>query len=247
MNFINGIRNKAHFSLERRFYICTVMGNFLLCVIGLIAAPSVIAFSKLHMNIQKPAMIGLSVALIIIAGVFITLLGYFSRQHAEQLKNEEIKGHIKRMGIFILGFICFYFIWFLICGLIASMIYLILHQAFSYTQIKIVIDIMTTIATVLVIPVVFMQLLSFSLSELPVKNIVRKGLKALRVGYLKLLIIAIALMISGTLFTWLFSLFEDGTVRMIFQVVVFTAFGSISTCIIYEIGIRIYGKGERTW
>lgn len=244
MHFVNNKLDSIQ-GLGKGFLICVIAGNLILCVIGLVAVPSMIEYSKLHINIQKPVMIGLSVALIIIAGVFITLLGYFSQRHGKHLKNKDIKEHIKRMGIFVLVFICFYFAWFLLCGLLGSAVYLFFRQSLSYTQIKMAIDIITTVLAVLAMPVVLMQLLSFSLSALPARQAVRAGLERLPAGYFRLLFLACAGLLAGALLSWLFSLPGGGGFLTALEVIAFTALGSISTCIIYETGNAIYAGGRK--
>lgn len=221
------------------------MGNLLLCIINLIAAPSVIAFSRLHMAARKPAMAALILALAITMGVFITLLGHFSQRHETPLKNKDIKEHIKRMGMSMLVFICFYFAWFLVCGLIASAVYLALRQSFSYAQIKAVINIITTVLALLAMPVVLMQMLSFSLGSPPVKDMVKAGFERLPAGYSKMLCVVLIWMLAGALLSQLFSLIDGGSIQRMLEVLAFTALGSISTCAIYETGITVYVGGGR--
>lgn len=245
MNFRNRIRKKIHFSFCSCFYICAAMGNLLLCIINLIAVPSVIEFSKLHMAARKPAMAALILALAITMGVFITLLGHFSQRHGTPLKNKDIKEHIKRMGMSMLVFICFSFAWFLVCGLLASAVYLALRQSFSYAQIKAVINIMTTVLALLAMPVVLMQMLSFSLGSPPVKNMAKAGFERLSAGYFKMLCVVLIWTFAGALLSWLFSLADGSGVRMVSEVAAFTVLGSISTCAIYETGITVYVGGGR--
>lgn len=245
MNFRNRIRKKINFSFCNRFYICAAVGNLLLCIINLIAVPSVIEFSKLHMAARKPVMAALILALAITMGVFITLLGHFSQRHETPLKNKDIKEHIKRMGMSMLVFICFYFAWFLVCGLLTSAVYLALRQSFSYAQIKTVIDIMTTVLALLAMPVVIMQMLSFSLGNPPVKNMAKAGFERLPAGYSKMLCVVLIWTFAGALLAQLFSLADGGSVRMVSEVAAFTVLGSISTCVIYKTGITIYVGGGR--
>lgn len=247
MNFRNRIRKKINFSFCSRFYICAAVGNLLLCIINLIAVPSVIEFSKLHMAARKPAMAALILALAIIMGVFITLLGHFSQRHGTPLKNKDIKEHIKRMGMSMLVFMCFSFAWFLVCGLIASAVYLALRQSFSYARIKTVIDIMTTVLALLAMPVVLMQMLSFSLGSLPVKNMVKAGFERLSAGYFKMLCVVLIWTFAGALLAQMFSLPGGGSIQGVLEVLAFTALGSISTCVIYETGITVYAGGGRKW
>ena len=246
MDFENDDTGRVFFALpDKEFCICAAVGNFLLCMTGIVAAPLLVQFTRLHMDVRGPALFSLALTAVVLACIFLSALGYFAERQIHHGQNRSFKTHLKRMSAFLLLLLCFYLIYFLICGSLSSIIYFIFRNTLSYVRIKTVIDIMTSLITVAVIPVILMQLLSFSLSSLPLRSALRAGLKGLRMGYLKLLLTVIVLMLAGGLLTWLISLAGSRYIQVILEIIAFTILGGISTCIIYETGIRIYAGGRR--
>ena len=67
-----------------------------------------------------------------------------------------------------------------------------------YSTIKLIIDIITTVLSVAALPVFVLQLLAFSLSDLPFAETIRAGLAAVKIGYWKVLLIILASAAVGT-------------------------------------------------
>ena len=116
----------------------------------------------------------------------------------------------------------------------------------TYETIKIVIDITTSVLTILIAPVVLMQLLSFGLSRLKLKGAIRAGFAGLKMGYPRLLIVSAGFMLIGFLLAIVLSGIDSTALRKLVELLGYTLLGGVSTYIIYKTGIQIYAKGGKS-
>lgn len=99
------------------------------------------------------------------------------------------------------------------------------------------------VLSVAALPVFVLQLLAFSLSDLPFSRTIRAGLAAVKTGYWKVLLIILASAAVGLIFTAAFSLSGSAILRRILQIIVFTLLGSAGTYLVYKTGLGIFTKG----
>ena len=130
------------------------------------------------------------------------------------------------------------------CALpISSVLYFFLGNLLFYNTIKLIIDIITTVLSVAALPVFVLQLLAFSLSDLPFIRTIRAGLAAVKIGYWKVLLIILASAAAGLIFAALFSFVSVAILQRILQIIVFTLLGSAGTYLVYKTGLGIFTKG----
>ena len=130
------------------------------------------------------------------------------------------------------------FVYALLCGAVASLIYFILGNVLQYTTIKLIINITTYITTIAVIPVVIMELLTFSLCKLPIKQALTAGFAAAKENYLKLLLIVVVFFIVGMAVSALIKLIDNAFLNTVLTLAVYTVIGGAGTYIIYRMGVR---------
>ena len=97
--------------------------------------------------------------------------------------------------------------------------------------------------SVAALPVFVLQLLAFSLSDLPFIRTIRAGLAAIKTGYWKVLLIILASAAAGLIFAALFSFVSVAILQRILQIIVFTLLGSAGTYLVYKTGLGIFTKG----
>ena len=127
--------------------------------------------------------------------------------------------------------------------MISSALYFFLQNFLFYNTIKLIIDIITTVLSIAALPVFVLQLLAFSLSDLPFAGTIRAGLAAVKTGYWKVLLIILASAAAGLIFAALFSFVSVVILQRILQVIVFTLLGSAGTYLVYKTGLGIFKKG----
>ena len=181
----------------------------------------------------------------VIAILFLAALGYFAERQvrAGKIRQRSFSLHLKRAGVYGCVFAAAALVYFFLCGVISSALYFFLGNFLFYSTIKLIIDIITTVLSIAALPVFVLQLLAFSLSDLPFARTIRAGLAAVRTGYWKVLLIILAPAAAGLIFTAAFSFLSIAILQRILQIIVFTLLGSAGTYLVYKTGLGIFTKG----
>ena len=231
--------------LKNDLYKCALLGSFVLSLISFLGIPAVLRYGELHRDIWRALLAAGFVLTAVIAILFLAALGYFAERQvrAVKIRQRSFSFHLKRAGLYGCVFAAAALAYFLLCGVISSALYFFLGNLFFYRTIKLIIDIITTVLSVAALPVFVLQLLAFSLSDLPFSRTIRAGLAAVRMGYGKVLLIILASAAAGLIFTAVFSLTGSAILRRILQIIVFSLLGSAGTYLVYRTGLGIFMKG----
>ena len=226
-------------------YKCALLGSFVLGLLSFAGIPAVLRYGELHRDIWRVLLATGFVLTAVIAILFLAGLGYFAEREvrAGKIRQRPFSLHLKRVGLYSCVFAAAAVLYFLLCGMISSALYFFLGNLLFYSTIKLIIDIITTVLSIAALPVFVLQLLAFSLSDLPFARTIWAGLAAVRTGYWKVLLIILASAAAGLVFTAAFSLTGSAILRRILQVIVFTLLGSAGTYLVYKTGLGIFTKG----
>lgn len=225
-------------------YKCALLGSFVLSLISFLGIPAVLRYGELHRDIWRALLAAGFILTALVAVLFLTALGYFTeRQVRADKSRRSFFAHLKRVGVYGCVFAAAALAYFLFCGMISSALYFFLQNFLFYNTIKLIIDIITTVLSVAALPVFVLQLLAFSLSDLPFAGTIRAGLAAVKTGYWKVLLIILASAAAGLIFAALFSFVSVVILQRILQVIVFTLLGSAGTYLVYKTGLGIFKKG----
>ena len=237
-----GVRKLSRL-LKNDLYKCALLGSFVLSLISFLGIPAVLRYGELHRDIWR-ALLAAGFILTALVAVFLTALGYFTeRQVRADKSRRSFFAHLKRVGVYGCVFAAAALAYFLLCGMISSALYFFLQNFLFYNTIKLIIDIITTVLSIAALPVFVLQLLAFSLSDLPFAGTIRAGLAAVKTGYWKVLLIILASAAAGLIFAALFSFVSVVILQRILQVIVFTLLGSAGTYLVYKTGLGIFKKG----
>ena len=226
-------------------YKCAILGSFVLSLISFLGLPAVLHYGELHQDIWRALLAAGFILTALVAVLFLTALGYFTERQvrAGKIRQRSFSFHLKRAGVYGCVFTAAALAYFLLCGVISSALYFFLGNLLFYSTIKLIIDIITTVLSVAALPVFVLQLLAFSLSDLPFSRTIRAGLAAVKTGYWKVLLIILALAAAGLIFVALFSFVSIVILQRILQIIVFTLLGSAGTYLVYKTGLGIFTKG----
>lgn len=231
--------------LKNDLYKCALLGSFVLSLISFLGIPAVLRYGELHRDIWRALLAAGFVLTAVIAILFLAGLGYFAERQvrAGKIRQRSFSLHLKRVGLYSCVFAAAALAYFLLCGVISSVLYFFLGNLLFYSTIKLIIDIITTVLSVAALPVFVLQLLAFSLSGLPFARTIRAGLAAVKTGYWKVLLIILASAAAGLIFAALFSFVSVAILQRILQIIVFTLLGSAGTYLVYKTGLGIFTKG----
>ena len=231
--------------LKNDLYKCALLGSFVLSLISFLGIPAVLRYGELHRDIWRALLAAGFVLTAVIAILFLAGLGYFAERQvrAGKIRQRSFSLHLKRVGLYSCVFAAAALAYFLLCGVISSALYFFLGNLLFYSTIKLIIDIITTVLSVAALPVFVLQLLAFSLSDLPFIRTIRAGLAAIKTGYWKVLLIILASAAAGLIFAALFSFVSVAILQRILQIIVFTLLGSAGTYLVYKTGLGIFTKG----
>lgn len=225
-------------------YKCALLGSFVLSLISFLGIPAVLRYGELHRDIWRALLAAGFILTALVAVLFLTALGYFTeRQVRADKSRRSFFAHLKRVGLYSCVFAAAALAYFLLCGVISSALYFFLGNLLFYSTIKLIIDIITTVLSMAALPVFVLQLLAFSLSDLPFSRTIRAGLAAVKTGYWKVLLIILASAAAGLIFAALFSFVSVAILQRILQIIVFTLLGSAGTYLVYKTGLGIFTKG----
>lgn len=230
--------------LKNDLYKIAVIGSFLLSFISFLGLPAVLRYGELHRDIWRALLAAGFALTALIAILFLAAAGYFAeRQVRADKRRRPFFTHLKRVGLYGCVFAAVALMYFFFCGVISSALYFFLGNLLFYSTIKLIIDIITTVLSIAILPVFVLQLLAFSLSDLPVAGTIRAGLAAVRTGYWKVLLIILASAAAGLIFTAAFSFLSIAILQRILQIIIFTLLGSAATYLVYKTGLGIFTKG----
>lgn len=230
--------------LKNDLYKCALLGSFVLSLISFLGIPAVLRYGELHRDIWRTLLAAGLVLAAVIAILFLAALGYFAERQVRAGKSRwSFFAHLKRVGLYSCVFAAAALAYFFLCGVISSALYFFLGNLLFYNTIKLIIDIITTVLSIAALPVFVLQLLAFSLSGLPFARTIRAGLAAVKIGYLKVLLIILAPAAAGLIFTAAFSFLSIAILQRILQIIVFTLLGSAGTYLVYKTGLGIFTKG----
>lgn len=240
-----GGEHKLSCLLKNDLYKCALLGSFVLSLISFLGIPAVLRYGELHRDIWRALLAAGFVLTAVIAILFLAGLGYFAERQvrAGKISQRSFSLHLKRAGLYGCVFAAAALIYFFLCGVISSALYFFLGNLLFYSTIKLIIDLMTTVLSIAALPVFVLQLLAFSLSDLPFSRTIRAGLAAVKTGYWKVLLIILASAAAGLIFTAAFSLIGSAILQRILQIIVFTLLGSAGTYLVYKTGLGIFMKG----
>ena len=238
-----GVRKLSRL-LKNDLYKCALLGSFVLSLISFLGIPAVLRYGELHRDIWRALLAAGFILTALVAVLFLTALGYFTeRQVRADKSRRSFFAHLKRVGVYGCVFAAAALAYFLFCGMISSALYFFLQNFLFYNTIKLIIDIITTVLSVAALPIFVLQLLAFSLSDLPFAGTIRAGLAAVKTGYWKVLLIILASAAAGLIFAALFSFVSVAILQRILQIIVFTLLGSAGTYLVYKTGLGIFTKG----
>lgn len=240
MNRIIARENGALRLLHSDLYKCALSGSFLLSLLSFFVIPVTLEYGQMHRDLLRGILAADMLFMAAFAIVFAACLGYFAQK---QIRKRPFFTHLKRTGSYAAFFAAAAVIYFLLCGMISSALYFFLQNFLFYSTIKLIIDIITTVLSVAALPVFVLQLLAFSLSDLPFIRTIRAGLAAIKTGYWKVLLIILASAAAGLIFAALFSFVSVAILQRILQIIVFTLLGSAGTYLVYKTGLGIFTKG----
>ena len=240
MNRVIARENGALRLLHSDLYKCALSGSFLLSLLSFFVIPVTLEYGQLHRDLLRGILAADMLFMAAFAIVFAACLGYFAQK---QIRKRPFFTHLKRTGSYAAFFAAAAVIYFLLCGGLSCIIYFFLKNHLLYGQIKLIIDIITTVLSVAALPIFVLQLLAFSLSGLPFARTIRAGLAAVKTGYWKVLLIILASAAAGLIFTALFSFVSVAILQRILQIIVFTLLGSAGTYLVYKTGLGIFTKG----
>ena len=228
--------------LKNDLYKCALLGSFVLSLISFLGLPAVLHYGELHRDIWRAL---LATGFIFwLPSCFSQLLGTLRSGRCGQIRaGVPFSLHLKRAGVYGCVFAAAALAYFLLCGMISSALYFFLQNFLFYSTIKLIIDIITTVLSIAALPVFVLQLLAFSLSDLPFIRTIRAGLAAIKTGYWKVLLIILASAAAGLIFAALFSFVSVAILQRILQIIVFTLLGSAGTYLVYKTGLGIFTKG----
>ena len=239
-----GVRKLSRL-LKNDLYKCALLGSFVLSLISFLGIPAVLRYGELHRDIWRALLAAGFVLTAVIAVLFLAGLGYFAERQvrAGKIRQRSFSLHLKRVCLYACVFAAAALVYFFLCGVISSALYFFLENLLFYSTIKLIIDIMTTVLSIAALPVFVLQLLAFSLSDLPFIRTIRAGLAAIKTGYWKVLLIILASAAAGLIFAALFSFVSVAILQRILQIIVFTLLGSAGTYLVYKTGLGIFTKG----
>ncbi|MDO5414167.1 MAG: hypothetical protein Q4F78_01765 [Bacillota bacterium] len=232
---------KNHSSL----LLCSLTGNLILCGIGILVAPIFYRFIRVHADIRAVLFLLMLILIMAAAFIFFSLMGHIAGKYTIRGDKETFVESLKSSSKFMLFFVSITVVYALLCGLMSSLIYFVLHSFVQYDVIKQIINILTHITTVAVIPVVIMELLSFSLSRLETKDAIRAGLAGSKEAYFKLLLIIVVFLIAGATLSLITGMIGNSLIKAITEVIGYTIIGGLGTYIVYRIGIKTYTTPRR--
>lgn len=239
-----GVRKLSRL-LKNDLYKCALLGSFVLSLISFLGIPAVLRYGELHRDIWRALLAAGFVLTAVIAVLFLAGLGYFAERQvrAGKIRQRSFSLHLKRVCLYACVFAAAALVYFFLCGVISSALYFFLENLLFYSTIKLIIDIMTTVLSIAALPVFVLQLLAFSLSDLPFARTIWAGLAAVKIGYWKVLLIILASAAAGLIFTAAFSFLSIAILQRILQIIVFTLLGSAGTYFVYKTGLGIFTKG----
>ena len=241
-----GSKYKFPLELKNNLYKCALLGSFVLSLLSFAGIPAVLRYGELHRDIWRALLVSGFVLTAVISILFLAALGYFAERQVRADKSRwSFFAHLKRAGVYGCVFTAAALVYFFLCGMISSALYFFLGNLLFYSTIKLIIDIITTVLSVAILPVFVLQLLAFSLSDLSFTGTIRAGLAAVKIGYWKVLLIILAPAAAGLIFTAAFSFLSITILQRILQIIVFTLLGSAGTYLIYKTGLGIFTKGAR--
>lgn len=220
--------------------VCALTGNFILCCLGLLVMPASHSATELRMDLQKPALILLLMICVASALLFLSLMAYFAGRNRNSDFIKDFPGHLADSGKFAVFYLVAMLAYAIFCGVIASVLYLVLNHSLQYESIKWIVNITTFLISIGLAPVMLMMLLSFSLSRLPVRDAIRAGLKGAKLGYKRLLLITVAFFIAGTILFLVTNQISNEIIKGIVTLLIYTPTGAAGTYIIYKTGMDVY-------
>ena len=190
-------------------------------------------------------LLGLGVLLALIAGAF-ALLTVLLRKSAEALGVSQpalkLSKYVGKLLLLLLVFAGAALVLSVIDGFIATLLYAWLHVFLTLDQIKSVVDIVTNVISVLVLPLFLLALLSFGLEKPAVVGSVKGGLRRFKAQYLKILAVLLVLVGTGYLVLTLFNFAGASAVLEILQAVILSAFGAAGVLLMVTVYAACSGR-----
>lgn len=227
---------------SNKLLLCSFAGNFILCGLGLIAAPA--AYQATAAGLQRPFQMLILAGSILAAMLFVSAMGYIARGSGQNGAVRDFVGYLKRSGGFAICFIFAVLLYSLICGGFAVLAYLLLKNVLSYEAIKGIINIITCITTIAAAPLVLMELFAFTFFRLPVAETLKAGIEGSRRGYKRLLSIMAVFVLLGGLLSIGIHCLSNPLMRGVATLIVYTLVGGLGTYAVYRIGIEAYCKRQ---
>lgn len=237
---INGTRIQN--LLTDRLFLCALAGNFILCILSVIAVPAAYSATQQRMDLQRPVLILLLAAGVIAALLLLSAMGYFANRSRTSSFIKDFPAHLRDSAKFAIFFICSAVLYALLCGLLAAILYAILKGTARYETIKHTVNLLTFATTLMITPVMLMEMLSFAMSSLPVRDTIRAGLAALRMGYGRMLLITAIFFLTGGAFSLLIPVIHNSFMQSALSLAAYTLLGGAGTYAVYRTGMDIYRR-----
>lgn len=224
-----------------RLLVCSLAGNFILCSLGLIAAPAAYQTAAIA-NVRRPLEILILAGCVLTAILFVSAMGCLANGKRQSGFFRDFPAYLKRSGEFAICFVCAVLAYALLCGCFSVIIYMLFRNTLSYEAIKSVINIITGIATIAAAPIVLMELLAFTLSRLPVKKAIRAGIAGSRGSYKRLLFITAGFALAGALLSAGIHHISGIFLQRLITLIAYTIIGGLGTYAVYRTGMKAYGR-----
>jgi len=165
-------------------------------------------------------------AVITIAAILLSIF-LLSLLFAKISKNPNIATYVKGLFVLLLAGIVAIFVVSMVNGLIAVLLNALLKNTLTIDQIKGIINIVTGIISLLILPVFINVLLTFAFDEPKAVKSISKGLKSIKKRYIKILILLMILSAAGYLIGLPFNYITLSIIPQIIKSVLFTLVGAV--------------------
>lgn len=222
---------------DKRLLLISFTGSVVLGILGFIVLPEISEYMQRHVNLQT--LLGVCF-FVVFLGVSAAVLGGITFR-ISQLEGQGRAG----WGRYIYRLICFCLVAAgilvlvsLLDGVLALLLFRLLKNSLGYESIKLVIDLTISLVTILVMPVLVMQYITFTLGEGRFLKTVKAGLGALRRVYLKLLLALFSLFLLGWILMLAAEVMAWVWLKTIWMILCCGLLGTVSVQYIYRIGMK---------
>ena len=223
---ISNVRSRVWMALS----LC--MLNLSATYTAFVLVPGAVEYSKLHMDRRMLLMLAMELEAALVVSMCFALIKYFTEKESSLNSRVDTSDILKKMIVTTLALLLLLVLFSLMCGFMSGIIYSMLSGRLSYETIKLIVDILTGILTVILIPAVILETVSVLKSKKLIKAAAEDGLVNVRTGYLSMLRFEIVLFAVIILIAVLFHFVISSKGNML-TIIIYTIAGSIITYFSY--------------